>query len=265
MIAWSGFFPHSRGWSQLNRQEEGWLRVFPALAGVIPILNRSTLAMASFSRTRGGDPIAEIRANNRFRFFPHTRGWSHIKVNCTCHRIVFPAHAGVILATSQSITATSRFSRTCGGDPISMTDRDLDTLFFPHSRRWSRFKRGYICHRWVFPAHAGVIPDKAWQWCLRLSFSRTRGGDPRQTQMLVFALWFFPHMRGWSRSRRPEESTQEVFPAYAGVILSFKISLRRLVGFSRTRGGDPDPTEGFVVARKLFPHMRGWSWCNCPS
>ena len=196
-------------------------------------------------------------------FFPHSRGWSCWDGGRNSIVRVFPALAGVILSINPLQPFAKSFSRTCGGDPISMTDRDLDTLFFPHSRRWSRFKRGYICHRWVFPAHAGVIPDKAWQWCLRLSFSRTRGGDPRIPWTGIAGYKFFPHTRGWSQANTDACIRFMVFPAHAGVIPVSKTWRKHARSFSRIRGGDPKFQDKFKKIGRFFPHTRGWSrWCK---
>ena len=48
--------------------------VFPAHAGVILRLSLDRLELASFSRTRGGDPERAYLAGASAQFFPHTRG-----------------------------------------------------------------------------------------------------------------------------------------------------------------------------------------------
>ena len=48
----------------------------------------------------------------------------------------------------------------------------------------------------LFPAHAGVIPRPAPPSSGRVSFPRTRGGDPTSTQAVSIANSFSPHTRG---------------------------------------------------------------------
>ena len=48
--------------------------VFPALAGVILGLGRTSTKLPSFSRTRGGDPKQSRQNFLKIGFFPHSRG-----------------------------------------------------------------------------------------------------------------------------------------------------------------------------------------------
>ena len=48
----------------------------------------------------------------------------------------------------------------------------------------------------LFPAHAGVIPRPAPPSSGRVSFPRTRGGDPIKSKSTVFTVNFSPHTRG---------------------------------------------------------------------
>ena len=70
------FFPHTRGWSWCIQTSSLVLTVFPAHAGVIPLLTCYVLQNRRFSRTRGGDPTQDISSAAIVTFFPHTRGWS---------------------------------------------------------------------------------------------------------------------------------------------------------------------------------------------
>ena len=48
-----------------------------------------------------------------------------------------------------------------------------------------------------------------------------------------------------------------VFPACAGVIRCAPEELRRVKGFPRMRGGDPDIQTVRVIDQMFFPHARG--------
>ncbi|WP_145988651.1 hypothetical protein [Gardnerella pickettii] len=52
----------------------GILSVFPAYAGVIPVVDLSLVAAAGLSRIRGGDPVKIPVFAEPEESFPHTRG-----------------------------------------------------------------------------------------------------------------------------------------------------------------------------------------------
>ena len=92
------FFPHTRGWSRNPSLDMGTVLVFPAHAGVIPVLSANRSDSSGFSRTRGGDP-------------------GRISMFSAGHE-VFPAHAGVIPPRPEGWVVSWSFSRTRGGDPL---------------------------------------------------------------------------------------------------------------------------------------------------
>ncbi len=48
--------------------------LFPARAGVIPVLLRCSYAYASIPRTRGGDPLLGLLIYSHTLYSPHARG-----------------------------------------------------------------------------------------------------------------------------------------------------------------------------------------------
>ena len=48
--------------------------LFPAYAGVIPVMRRRSFAVLTFPRIRGGDPHTDKGAISLHTFSPHTRG-----------------------------------------------------------------------------------------------------------------------------------------------------------------------------------------------
>ena len=48
--------------------------VFPASAGVIPLLRPDSCLPKRFPRIRGGDPLVAAKAEDACRFSPHPRG-----------------------------------------------------------------------------------------------------------------------------------------------------------------------------------------------
>ena len=192
-------------------------------------------------------------------FFPHTRGWSYVFARHSIHLTVFPAHAGVILNFELRLARRNCFSRTRGGDPASFDNYKAVTRFFPHTRGWSQrtaFLSPTLC---VFPAHAGVIPNRDPRIDETSGFSRTRGGDPSMYSDGHLTYEFFPHTRGWSLATLFACPIPTVFPAHAGVIPHLLVSKKLCLCFSRTRGGDPTTLKFDYNTAEFFPHTRGWS------
>ena len=112
----------------------------------------------------------------------------------------------------------------------------------------------------IFPAHAGVILVVMLTLHFVNYFSRTRGGDPGEIEFEIIIEEFFPHTRGWSSTITLSGTEKLIFPAHAGVILSWSIIEWLYKNFSRTRGGDPIWILRLVGTREFFPHTRGWSY-----
>ena len=131
------YYPHMRGWSPLFQQCLLLHLVLPAHAGVIPENIKLFLLVTCITRTCGGDPIYNNKYIYIYMYYPHMRGWS------SDHRIahnfakVLPAHAGVILRISVCTIIYICITRTCGGDPSTISPSNISTP--------------------VLPAHAGVI------------------------------------------------------------------------------------------------------------
>ena len=187
------------------------------------------------------------------------RGWSCNNKGEYIEQVVFPAHAGVIPLPTWVSPAIGCISRTCGGDPISFQNCLNFIEYFPHMRGWSRYYMSIKRKRKVFPAHAGVIPDATGVIDPITGISRTCGGDPYLFFYAVCIFEYFPHMRGWSYGGFIMCKLLKVFPAHAGVILSWSYTKVSMMCISRTCGGDPDQLKDLAGMVKYFPHMRGWS------
>ena len=131
------YFPHMRGWSYTMLDLKDGNKVLPAHAGVILFKINWTRNNFSTSRTCGGDPSEWLWSTPRGWYFPHMRGWSSPLFLNVFKFCVLPAHAGVI-----PIILLYRFhfistSRTCGGDPIIVSNKFSIFMYFPHMRGWS--------------------------------------------------------------------------------------------------------------------------------
>ena len=93
-LPWS--FPHARGWSRQQNKAAQTRTVFPACAGVIPLIKHTQRVLQSLSRMRGGDPLFSFLQKAHYQSFPHARGWSLKEAVGKAAKTVFPACAGVI-------------------------------------------------------------------------------------------------------------------------------------------------------------------------
>ena len=149
------------------------------------------------------------------------RGWSwNIKFN-TQIILVLPAHAGVILKNTFYANIELGITRTCGGDPACWEPIITLSKYYPHMRGWSSLYCYQTDFKRVLPAHAGVILSQRWVKTDNKCITRTCGGDPTIYERPLFAVKYYPHMRGWSWIVRSRIYRKMVLPAHAGVILSW--------------------------------------------
>ena len=71
------------------------------------------------------------------------------------------------------------------------------------------------------------------------SITRTCGGDPSCFIGQAFNFRYYPHIRGWSRTRFTKRTWLDVLPALAGVILIVLAGWNDDSCITRTCGGDP--------------------------
>ena len=72
----SPYYPHMRGWSQVELFQTLAIFVLPAHAGVILAEQQEILKANRITRTCGGDPETIPAANAQTEYYPHMRGWS---------------------------------------------------------------------------------------------------------------------------------------------------------------------------------------------
>ena len=88
--------------------------LFPAYAGVIPIMDGVKKGNLAFPRIRGGDPKTTRRM--------------------PLYSVLFPAYAGVIPVSSLLWVLPYTFPRIRGGDPEQKRAKQYKEPFSPHTR-----------------------------------------------------------------------------------------------------------------------------------
>ncbi len=157
-------------------------------------------ARNSFPRIRGDVPFSSRASMSYTRFSPHTRGCSYM-IYCN-HKVkkVFPAYAGMFLATISESLSTTSFPRIRGDVPHQSDTWLRIVEFSPHTRGCSAIAGRFADDTHVFPAYAGM-------------FQMLK--EDEQVSMA-----FSPHTRGCSTTVQTASCWGVVFPAYAGMFRS---------------------------------------------
>ena len=92
------FSPRTRGYFRLPAMQSIDAILFPAHAGVFPIVRRDVIGWDAFPRARGGISASGRRRQNLRSFSPRTRGYFRDPLREDHPRCLFPAHAGVFPA-----------------------------------------------------------------------------------------------------------------------------------------------------------------------
>ena len=211
------FSPHTRGCSLYEAITSDDNDVFPAYAGMFPVLIHYTSVLLCFPRIRGDVPARNVRGKEIAVFSPHTRGCSFLVFLPGFLNLVFPAYAGMFRFGEGFSAPLPRFPRIRGDVPIPVRVDKTDPPFSPHTRGCSFFARRHEDFRRVFPAYAGMFRLRL--GCARLlpCFPRIRGDIPLFHLSHFGLTRFSPHTRGCSDFRQQEKGTKKVFPAYAGM------------------------------------------------
>ena len=191
-------------------------------------------------------------------FSPRARGCSgpHAHHRRPC---VFPACAGMFLATPPMTLNALRFPRVRGDVPRHLHPSTRTFPFSPRARGCSLKLIVRSDKSGVFPACAGMFhvwaPGASCPGC----FPRVRGDVPPAGSIGAHFVKFSPRARGCSPTPTCTTPDVGVFPACAGMFLAVCVCLVDARRFPRARGDVPGRT-GRKHARTVFsPRTRGCS------
>ena len=119
---------------------------------------------------------------DRGEFSPRARGCSQGGAGCPGVTEVFPACAGMFLFTSPCSRLCHCFPRVRGDVPITILAREWDTRFSPRARGCSAGSRQDVGQRTVFPACAGMFPERLKAALRQQRFPRVRGDVPSRKE-----------------------------------------------------------------------------------
>ena len=170
---------------------------------------------------------------------------------------VFPARAGLCRKSMIRMNVMHSFPRTRGVVPKANKEAKAQAEFSPHARGCSRglwLLSGVV---FVFPACAGLFPQRLRQNRVLQSFPRMRGVVPAAERLEEFAGEFSPHARGCSRLLWDKPSLVRVFPACAGLFPGEPGVKGEKGGFLRTRGVVPTSKLWSSEELMFSPHAAG--------
>ena len=211
------------------------------------------------SRVCGDDPRIQGVLSQLVIFVPRMRGWSRTLLRFLKRSEICPAYAGMILYPVLKGEWRRDLSRVCGDDPPRIMAKCKFQRFVPRMRGWSYRIVFFFRHILICPAYAGMIPVMTNSWPNLSDLSRVCGDDPKMDFGIGSVVAFVPRMRGWSHKNGEKMSFEEICPAYAGMIPSFKASAVGLSHLSRVCGDDPVGRTINLSEKTFVPRMRGWS------
>ena len=109
----------------------------------------------------------------------------------------------------------------------------------------------------VFPAYAGVFPSTMFLRFSAVSLPRIRGGVSAMIQAFLHHAESSPHTRGCFQKGGLRNPPGNVFPAYAGVFLTFSLFMVNGWGLPRIRGGVSCLYPWRDYRQLSSPHTRG--------
>ena len=132
--------------------------------------------------------------------------------------------------------------------------------YSPHTRGWTWYYGAVVCYWWIFPAYAGLNPGYYFTLDLGFNIPRIRGVEPARLSPIFRASRYSPHTRGWTYDDYYEFAQLVIFPAYAGLNLTFMSSLSSSNHIPRIRGVEPSTSASVLLDSEYSPHTRGWTW-----
>ena len=130
----SRYSPHPRGCFCPWWKYEQVYFVFPASAGVFPLIRRIERLEASIPRIRGGVSRSHSRQCRESVYSPHPRGCFRIVLLERNGRKVFPASAGVFPPIGTRLLWISGIPRIRGGVSCRCSVIDVVEGYSPHPR-----------------------------------------------------------------------------------------------------------------------------------
>ncbi len=152
---------------------------------------------------------------------------------------VLPAHAGMVPAPVPRTADRPGAPRARGDGPYPLDITTLRELCSPRTRGWSPGLLQRPHKVTVLPAHAGMVPGRAWYVSAGRCAPRARGDGPRYLEGAECGASCSPRTRGWSLRLFADSVTESVLPAHAGMVPGSTRGWKRRRCAPRARGDGP--------------------------
>ena len=126
--------PHARGSTPPAPQPALRQTVYPACAGIHPVLVFGFFTVRCLPRMRGDPPMINSYTKIALTSTPHARGSTHFVSQKWRGQNVYPACAGIHPASVASDHARSRLPRMRGDPPSAVSLYCLGSMSTPHAR-----------------------------------------------------------------------------------------------------------------------------------
>jgi len=188
---------------------------------------------------------------------PHARG-STLSTILDCHcSCVYPACAGIHRRFFYCAKASKSLPRMRGDPPVPKNGSKVPTMSTPHARGSTPGHSRPRPLSGVYPACAGIHPDKDMAQYDYDSLPRMRGDPPRSHSRLAPRRSSTPHARGSTQAPAVERQVLCVYPACAGIHPQQGQNLRIQAGLPRMRGDPPPAATRCSLTTASTPHARG--------
>ena len=155
----SQFTPHARGSTLILGGTTVLALVYPACAGIDPIIRARDAKIERLPRMRGDRPDDNGKTSRHCHFIiSHARGSTCNQPNSIAVSTVYPACAGIDRSTSARHIQRCRLPRMRGDRPMPEKVCLWLPEFTPHARGSTPIHHSAFSHVDVYPACAGIDP-----------------------------------------------------------------------------------------------------------
>ncbi len=133
-LEFSLFTPHARGSTSASRAHPASSRVYPACAGIDPVIRPKPKKPLCLPRMRGDRPPTSALDSARHPFTPHARGSTITSPLVMSRKSVYPACAGIDLDRLVSAVTSAGLPRMRGDRPLTAHGAPVLSVFTPHAR-----------------------------------------------------------------------------------------------------------------------------------
>ncbi len=152
----SRFTPHARGSTRRVAAILYYCIVYPACAGIDPLIFFLGLLVLRLPRMRGDRPHTLHKKGRSLKFTPHARGSTTPSASLTWRGIVYPACAGIDHGCWIFGKDRMGLPRMRGDRPCYINIGSILPLFTPHARGSTPLANHMHSSPLVYPACAGI-------------------------------------------------------------------------------------------------------------